>query len=687
MKRFLPWLLLPAALLFIYAPVLLKGADFHPGDLGDCTLPLLNWASRSATGPEVWNPSVLGGRPGIVDGTLYTMLYPPTLAYLVTQWDGFFAVSTVAHALWAAAGMFLLLRFFRRSRPAAFLGALAFAGSGFFAARMLAGQYPHLSSAAWTPWVFRAAAQLARQRRPRDAAWLGALTALQLAAGFPQFVLITLAGLPALWLPRRWRRPSRRELVAAGARFALAAAVFGLCSFTIIQPLAELLPFSQRRAGLPPEDALRDSLAPNRLSSLWLPLSSIRPFDPITMPRLTEFWETAFFIGWSPWLVILLAAAVGLLSRRAVWRWLLLAGAGLALAAGPHLPLYPLLWKLVPGFTMLRSPGRWLLLTVLSLAVLLAFALDRIRARRPRRRRLLAWLPVILMLELAWLAWTLLAPPFPYMMGVPYWSHPNPVSDFLQNQGPTRVVALSDFPLINEALTLGLESCNGYQGVVPGRYYNLVRLGDPRIRTATPLYFFRADNPAFRLFNVRYVITRVALEAIDPRWSAPVFRDGTVRVYELPWPAPRAWLPRSYRPCRDEAEVLQVMAQPEFDPQALAVGVGGDEAYTTDKDTATLERRVGGGLRLFVTTTQPAVLVISEHYLPGWRITVDSVPAEYFAADHALLGVRVPAGRHQVTLDYQPTLTPGRTAGLAAAGLLLVGLLWRLARRLTGAAG
>lgn len=673
-RRLLPWLLLTLAVAFVFAPLLARGSAYRNGDLGDCTLPLLQWQARwfaAATGvagpapARAWNRFILGGRPGIIDGTVYTALYPPTLLYLLQDaGDGvppatrFFAVSSVAHCLWAGWGMLLLLRLLGRSRGAALIGALVFAGGGFFSARLFAGQYPHISSAAWTPWVFWAAMRWQRQRRsPVPALLTAILLVVQLYAGFPQLVLITACGLPCVWFTGR--RPVWRAFwtVAAGARLTLFFLVVVAGALPVVMPLGKFLLDSHRMAGLPAAEALRDSFAWQNLATLVAPLALVNPFAREGLPHLTEFWETCIFIGWSPLLLLLLALAGGLWRRRVAWRWLLLGGGSLLLATGPQW-----LWSIVPGLAQLRSPGRWLLLTVLALAVLAAYAADQV-CRRRAWRRLLYWLPVLLAAELSFLSWTLLAPPCPFLVGVPYWSQAdNRTAAFLHDReapaAPFRVVALADLPLLNEAIYQRLESINGYQGLVPRRFYEVLKLHDAQITTATPLYLHRADNPAFRLLNVGYVVTRRALETTDTRWASPVFTDGEVRVYRLPWPAPRVWLPRAYRACRAEAEVLRELARPDFDPQETAVGIGGsDAAYAAATEFSCLVNYGPGSneretIRIALAVDEERVLVVSEHFLSGWRVTVDGSPAAVFPVNHALLGVRVPAGRHALVIGY-----------------------------------
>jgi uncharacterized membrane protein YfhO len=66
-------------------------------------------------------------------------------------------------------------------------------------------------------------------------------------------------------------------------------------------------------------------------------------------------------------------------------------------------------------------------------------------------------------------------------------------------------------------------------------------------------------------------------------------------------------------------------------------------------------------------------IVISETHWPGWRAYVDGRPVRPHYANHAFLGVHVPAGAHRVRLVYLPeSFTRGRLiSGVALLGVAL----------------
>jgi membrane protein YfhO len=85
-------------------------------------------------------------------------------------------------------------------------------------------------------------------------------------------------------------------------------------------------------------------------------------------------------------------------------------------------------------------------------------------------------------------------------------------------------------------------------------------------------------------------------------------------------------------------------------------------------------------VRVAVETATDGLLVLADPWYPQWRVAVDGHPAELLRVDHALRGVRVPAGSHRVTFTYQDrALWLGATLALTTC-LALAGL-WMLRRR------
>ena len=86
-------------------------------------------------------------------------------------------------------------------------------------------------------------------------------------------------------------------------------------------------------------------------------------------------------------------------------------------------------------------------------------------------------------------------------------------------------------------------------------------------------------------------------------------------------------------------------------------------------------------IRIQLTAPQPCIVVISESWYPFWHAEVDSQPAEVLQVDCGLMGVAIPAGAHEIQLQYRP---PAIYAGAGIVSLL--GLVVCLAGIFTGCA-
>ena len=81
-------------------------------------------------------------------------------------------------------------------------------------------------------------------------------------------------------------------------------------------------------------------------------------------------------------------------------------------------------------------------------------------------------------------------------------------------------------------------------------------------------------------------------------------------------------------------------------------------------------------------------LVVADALQSGWTVEVDGRRAELMDADHAGVAVRVPEGRHTVTLHYTPG---GWRLGQVLSALTMLGLagvvIWDVRRRRRPALG
>jgi hypothetical protein len=139
-------------------------------------------------------------------------------------------------------------------------------------------------------------------------------------------------------------------------------------------------------------------------------------------------------------------------------------------------------------------------------------------------------------------------------------------------------------------------------------------------------------------------------------------------------PLPRAFLVHRTLRAADAAQLRTLSLREEALVRA-PVQPGGQGAATA----ARLERPSSDSLQVELTAPAPGLLVIGEHFDPGWTASVDGAAAPVLEADLVAMGVPVPAGPHRVLLRYSPK---GFHAGLALAAAAAVLLLALRGRRI-----
>ena len=90
--------------------------------------------------------------------------------------------------------------------------------------------------------------------------------------------------------------------------------------------------------------------------------------------------------------------------------------------------------------------------------------------------------------------------------------------------------------------------------------------------------------------------------------------------------------------------------------------------------TATLTFDSPNELHYTIESEQGGVVVFSEVYYPGWTATIDGEEAEVGRVNYVLRALRVPAGKHEVVMQFRPT-TETTTTAIAYVAFLLVAVI------------
>ena len=174
----------------------------------------------------------------------------------------------------------------------------------------------------------------------------------------------------------------------------------------------------------------------------------------------------------------------------------------------------------------------------------------------------------------------------------------------------------------------------------------------------------------------------------SPAWSK-VFEDRGVEVLKNTNALPRAWLVTQAQAVDGETalemirgegkvpfnprETVLLEVRPDELPQLPGGGIGSDSEVRLVAYQPT-------HLSLETNAATSTVLVVSEIFYPGWRVTVDGQPSRIMLADFLLRAVALPAGKHKVEMYYSPT--PAYVgAGVSIATVVLLSTLAVYGRR------
>jgi len=416
------WSLVIFPLLLLWRPLFAGEAFFW----GTPLLQFVPW-QRMAAGMwraghlPLWNPLVGCGAP-LAANYQTAAFYPLNVLYLLLPAEVALSWTTAFHLTLAGWGMYRWGRAVGLDRFPALIGALALEGSGFLVAR--AALFPSIAfTFPWLAvWLWRAEVLVQRRRpfdcaqdRLRDALWLGLALGLGLLAGHAQVVFYGGVLLAAYLLFR-----ALQEFKPHVLRFTFHVSrcwSLALCSFVIgvglaaiqLLPTTELVVQSQRLASMDYDFATTYSLWPWRLVTFAAPDFFGNPGRGDYWGYAT-YWEDAGYVGALP-LLLAVHAVVSALSKKQDARckmqdtscithhasrftfpsmvgfWLLVAMITLILALGKNTPVFPFLFRHVPGFDLFQAPARWLAVTTVALAALAALGARRWSAGRSGQRR------------------------------------------------------------------------------------------------------------------------------------------------------------------------------------------------------------------------------------------------------------------------------------------------------------
>lgn len=685
-------LALTAPVALFYLPLLLGTHTFPDGDFTHHFLPFSLFRAEAIRTLHLplWNPATYSGHPFLAD-TQAAVFYPVSalLEVLTGFWQEASArlywlqIEAILETALAGGFVYLLARGLRLARWAAILGGLAFALSGYLTS------YPPLQlavlrTAIWLPcllWLLLRTAQSPRQWHYPLA--LAAATAITLSAGHPQTWLHVAyaAGAWTLFLAAHTLRAGgyRRALALLGTA-GMAVLAGQLLGAVQLLPSIEFQQLSVRASvdyafvsgGFPVQDS-------------W----------QLLLPGVLTVWSP-LYVG-APALLLAIAAlvlpqkptqpgAVEMPSLRATsWFFAGMNVLALLVAFGENGFLYPLVYRVLPGWNLFRGQERAALLVALALSVLAAVGAQALAATpaHTRRRFLVSALVAATCAVAAYLfGWQLAghsavdltrfmwiaASVGALLLGMvllawaPGWSPLRAggtvtlvlVALFAANSGVNleavtpaqRTTVAPELIALQDAVHQSENEQNATTRVYNEyRAYEdyAMRLEVEDLWGSSPLRLARYTqfNQSFpldrwwSLTGVSHVLTWRKELFVSSRLLAeyPQTTD-TTYLHALDQPNPRAWFVTKST-VADDATALTLLADHTFDlartvilpPESGAQGTDTQDALPAET-TVTVTRRSAESLQLRFTAPVDGLLVVSENWMPGWQVQSSGIGAD-----------------------------------------------------------
>ena len=184
---------------------------------------------------------------------------------------------------------------------------------------------------------------------------------------------------------------------------------------------------------------------------------------------------------------------------------------------------------------------------------------------------------------------------------------------------------------------------------------------------------FAKVSPVLNMLNCKYFIFSVGngQEAAFPNAAA----------------YGNAWFVNQIQFVASPNEELQALKQ--IDPRTVAIAdkqfqnvlAGKSDQVTDSLSTVKLVKYEANELHYETNSSTGGIVVFSEIYYPGWKATIDGKPLALGRADYVLRAAYIPAGKHQIVMEFRPTSVKAtETVAYVALCLLVLGFIYAMVR-------
>jgi len=345
----------------------------------------------------LWNPYIMSGMPLLASFSFH-IFYPLSWIYFFMSTEFAMGYQYVLHFTLMGIFFFCFARQLGLSRQASFVGGLLFMFNAHLISLVYPGHGGKIFTMTWLPIALLFLDRALKGRMLYNMAIMGLMVGLMFYAGHIQIMFycgIALLLFLLYNLAADFRKKGLSWAAKSAAGFVLAFALGALLYSVILFPAWEYKGYTHRAGGItgassyefatsfsqPPEDmlylALRD------------PFGWGKDYGPTTPNTSDIFYRGRIGLRLSVdyfSVIGILLALIGIIfvRNRYTWFFLGLALLSMFLAMGGFNPLYPLIYKYVPGFSIFRVPYAIMIMIPICGAVMAAFGTEYLVQGRGR---------------------------------------------------------------------------------------------------------------------------------------------------------------------------------------------------------------------------------------------------------------------------------------------------------------
>jgi hypothetical protein len=198
-----------------------------------------------------------------------------------------------------------------------------------------------------------------------------------------------------------------------------------------------------------------------------------------------------------------------------------------------------------------------------------------------------------------------------------------------------------------------IPSGSGYGSLILKRVNELLSMS---LQGSVSGNWMSSSNKSLDLMSVRYISARTQ-DPVIKRWQF-VRQDGSSVILENRHAMPRAWLvPKVIEASSEEIRNTIISVGSRYKPYEFAF-VENHFAFESTKDPqAKVEIRKieKSSMEIQVETANPAFLVVSDVYYPGWTAKVNNTSTQIYRTNYLFRGILVPSGSSMVRMEFRPT--------------------------------